>query len=208
MKALIITPFLTEEIKKTVSVTENDLIICADVAYLAAKREHIQPDIIIGDFDHGENDAPLSDTATFIRLPSEKDDTDTMLCVKYALEKGADTIEIVGGIGGRLDHTFANLQTLAYIQTNGAHGKLISEDNEAFLVCDTARIAKRNGWYLSVFAYDGVCDGVTIQGAKYEVSDVSLTTAFPLGVSNEIVEDHATVSVKNGRLLVILSKKD
>ncbi len=208
MKALIITPFLTEQIKKTVSITENDLVICADVAYLAAKREHITPDIVIGDFDHGENDAPKQSAAKFIRVPSEKDDTDTMLCVKHALKKGADTITIVGGIGGRLDHTFANLQTLAYIEKQGAHGKLVSENNEAFLVCDTVRIEKREGWYLSVFAYDSVCDGVTIQGTKYEVFDVALDTAFPLGVSNEITDDYANISVRNGKLLIILSKKD
>lgn len=208
MKALIITPFLTEKIKNTVDIGENDLVLCADVAYLTAKKEGISPDIVIGDFDHGENDAPNGNTAEFIRFPSEKDDTDTMLCVKYALKKGADEIVVVGGIGGRLDHTFANLQTLAYIETHGAHAKLISEDNEAFLICGENRIAKRDGWYLSVFAYDGTCTGVTIKGTKYEVCGVSLTTAFPLGVSNEIKADEAIVSAENGTLLVILSKKD
>lgn len=208
MKAFIITPFLTEAIKNTVHIEENDLVLCADVAYLAAKKEGIEPNIIIGDFDHGENDAPSFSTAEFIRVPSEKDDTDTMLCVKYALEKGADEILIVGGIGGRLDHTFANLQTLAYIEAHGAHGRLISEDNEAFLVQGDASLTRREGWYLSVFAYDSVCTGVTLKGTKYEVDDVSLTTAFPLGVSNEIIADEALISVQNGTLLVILSKKD
>ena len=208
MKAFIITPFLTEKIRNTVCMEKNDLVLCADVAYLAAKKENIVPDIVIGDFDHGENDAPKASTAAWIRVPSEKDDTDTMLCVKYALEKGADEIVIVGGIGGRLDHTFANLQTLAYIQKQGAHGRLLSEDNEAFLVSASAEIAKRDGWYLSVFAYDSACTGVTIKGTKYEVSDVSLDTSFPLGVSNEITDKAAVIHVQSGTLLVILSKKD
>jgi thiamine pyrophosphokinase len=208
MKAFIITPFLTESIKNIVHIEKNDLVLCADVAYLASKKEGIEPNIIIGDFDHGENDAPQKSTAEFIRVPSEKDDTDTMLCVKCALEKGADEIVIVGGIGGRLDHTFANLQTLAYIEMHGAHGRLLSEDNEAFLVGGKTVIPKRIGWYLSVFAYDRACTGVSIKGTKYEVSDVSLDTHFPLGVSNEITADAAIVSVKNGILLVILSKKD
>jgi thiamine pyrophosphokinase len=208
MKAFIITPFLTEAIKNTVHIEENDLVLCADVAYLAAKKEGIEPNIIIGDFDHGENDAPSCSTAEFIRVPSEKDDTDTMLCVKYALEKGADEILIVGGIGGRLDHTFANLQTLAYIEAHGAHGRLISENNEAFLVRSDATVTRKEGWYLSVFAYDSVCTGVTLKGTKYEVDGVSLTTAFPLGVSNEIMAGEALIYVQNGTLLVILSKKD
>lgn len=208
MKAFIITPFLTEKIRNTVDIQPDDLVICADVAYLAAKKERIEPNIIIGDFDHGENDAPSFSTAEFIRLPSEKDDTDTMLCVRYALEKGADAIVIVGGIGGRLDHTFANLQTLAFIKKQGVTARLITEDNEAFLISDQMQIIKKDGWYLSVFAYDNICTGVTISGTKYEVTDVSLDTSFPLGVSNEITAEKATVSVKNGTLLVILSKKD
>ncbi|MBQ8497235.1 MAG: thiamine diphosphokinase [Clostridia bacterium] len=208
MKAFIITPFLTETIRNTVDIKENDLVLCADVAYLAAKKEHIEPNIIIGDFDHGTNDAPASSTAEFIRVPSEKDDTDTMLCVKCAVQKGADEVVIVGGIGGRLDHTFANLQTLAYIEKHGAHGRLITEDNEAFLISRETHIAKKDGWYLSVFAYDGICTGVTITGTKYEVSNVSLNTSFPLGVSNEITAKEAVISVKNGTLLIILSKKD
>lgn len=175
---------------------------------LLQKKERIEPNIIIGDFDHGENDAPSFSTAEFIRLPSEKDDTDTMLCVRYALEKGADAIVIVGGIGGRLDHTFANLQTLAFIKKQGVTARLITEDNEAFLISDQMQIIKKDGWYLSVFAYDNICTGVTISGTKYEVTDVSLDTSFPLGVSNEITAEKATVSVKNGTLLVILSKKD
>ena len=208
MKAFIITPFLTEKIRNTVDIQPDDLVICADVAYLAAKKERIEPNIIIGDFDHGENDAPSFSTAEFIRVPSEKDDTDTMLCVRYALEKGADAIVIVGGIGGRLDHTFANLQTLAFIKKQGVTARLITEDNEAFLISDQMQIIKKDGWYLSVFAYDHICTGVTISGTKYEVTDVSLDTSFPLGVSNEITAEKATVSVKNGTLLVILSKKD
>lgn len=208
MKAYIITPFLTETIRNTVDLGENDLVLCADTAYLAAKKEHIEPNIIIGDFDHGENDAPALGTAQFIRVPSEKDDTDTMLCVKYALEKGADEIVIVGGVGGRLDHTFANLQTLAYIKKHGVHARLVTAENEAFLISSKTHITKKDGWYLSVFAYNGTCEGVTIKGTKYEVSDVSLDSFFPLGVSNEITGEEAVIDVESGMLLIILSKKD
>ena len=208
MKAFIITPFLTESIQKTVHIAENDLVVCADVAYLAAKKEYIEPNVIIGDFDHGENDAPSCSTAEFIRVPSEKDDTDTMLCVKYALEKGADEILIVGGIGGRLDHTFANLQALAYAESRGISAILKNGRNEAFLTNVPIKIARRDGWYLSVFAYDRTCEGITLRGTKYEVENAVLDTNFPLGVSNEITADYAEIDVKKGRLLIILSKKD
>lgn len=207
MNALILTPYLKEPICTITEPTRFDLVLCADTAYLAAEAEGITPDIVIGDFDHGKAEA-LTNVKNTVRVPCEKDDTDTMLCIKYAIEKGADQLTILGGIGGRLDHTFANLQTLAYIEAHGARGRLISEDNEAFLVRSDATVTRREGWYLSVFAYDSVCTGVTLKGTKYEVDGVSLTTAFPLGVSNEIMADKALISVQNGTLLVILSKKD
>lgn len=208
MKAIIITPFLDAPIRSLVKIEENDLVLCADIAYLTAKKEGIEPHIIIGDFDHGENDAPKTSAAEFIRVPSEKDDTDTMLCVKYALDKGASEIVIVGGIGGRLDHTVANLQTLAYIEAHGARGILSAKGDEAFLLTGKITVPNKKNSYLSVFAYDPVCEGVTLIGTKYDVTNIALNTNFPLGVSNEITADKAEIEVKSGRLLVILSQKD
>ena len=207
MHAIIVTPYLKERIKDLVHTESADLLLCADTAYLAADAEGITPRIVIGDFDHGKANA-LEGRDDIIRVPCEKDDTDTMLCIKYAIEKGADTLTILGGIGGRLDHTFANLQALAFAEKQDVSAILKNGKNEAFLISKSVRIPKKDGWYLSVFAYDGVCEGVSIHGTKYEVENVSLDTNFPLGVSNEITADFATLDVKKGRLLVILSKKD
>ncbi len=207
MHAIIVTPYLKERIKDLVHTESADLLLCADTAYLAADAEGITPHIVIGDFDHGKANA-LEGRDDIIRVPCEKDDTDTMLCIKYAIEKGADTLTILGGIGGRLDHTFANLQALAFAEKQDVSAILKNGKNEAFLISKSVRIPKKDGWYLSVFAYDGVCEGVSIHGTKYEVENVSLDTNFPLGVSNEITADFATLDVKKGRLLVILSKKD
>lgn len=209
MNALIITPYLTTDIRKITDISTYDLILCADSAYLTAQTEHITPHIVIGDFDHGQNVHPEMSVENIVTVPCEKDDTDTMLCVKYAMEQGADDITILGGIGGRLDHTFANLQTLAFCKSHGIRAHLLAEHDEAFLLSESIRLPKRKeAWYLSVFAYDGACHGVTIKGTKYEVENADLDANFPLGVSNEITADFAEINVKEGRLLIILSKKD
>jgi thiamine pyrophosphokinase len=209
MKALIITPYLTTDIRAMTDITAYDLILCADSAYLTAQKESITPHIVIGDFDHGTAIHPSENAENTVTVPCEKDDTNTMLCLKYAMEKGADDVTILGGIGGRLDHTFANLQTLAYAQSHGIRARLLAENDEVFLLKGSILLPKRPvAWYLSVFAYDGICRGVTMTGTKYEVENVSLDTNFPLGVSNEITEEFAEICVKEGRLLIILSKKD
>ncbi len=207
MKALIITPCLNSPIRDLVDLADYALILCADSAYLLAAREGITPHTVIGDFDHGENVKPDGNMSNTVTVPCEKDDTDTMLCLKYAVERGADEITVLGGIGGRLDHTFANLQSLAYAERRGVSARLLGDSDEAFLLTGSAKIHRGvEKRYLSVFAYDGVCTGVTEKGTKYEIEDAVLDTNFPLGVSNEIVSDCAEISVKSGRLLIILSK--
>ena len=59
--------------------------------------------------------------------------------------------------------------------------------------------------HVSVFSYTERCWGVTLRGLSYPLEDGELDQNFPLGVSNSMVEDSASVSVKEGSLLIILS---
>ena len=208
MKAIVITPYLLYPIRDIVSLEHADLIVCADTAYLAAKKEGIAVHAVIGDFDHAEHEDQLSLEQKVLRFSSIKDDTDTMLCVKYALNRGADEIVIVGGIGGRLDHTFANIQTLAYIREHGAVGTILDGDHAVMVVDSHATLEKGAFDYASVFALDPVCRDITLRGFKYEGEHIDLTSAFPLGVSNEITDEKAEITVEQGNLLVILAKKE
>lgn len=206
MKYVVITPYLNGRIRDAVELLPEDYILCADTAYRAAMSEGIIPDIVIGDFDH-EEAVPFHGGAV-IRVPAEKDDTDTMLCVKHVLERGGESLVIVGGIGGRLDHTIANVQTLAYAASHGVNAVLTDGKNEACILTGEHAFPKRNGYYFSVFAYGASCEGVSLSGVKYPLRDARLTVDFPLGVSNEITEETARIRVKHGRLLVIQSPKE
>ena len=208
MKAIIITPYLLHPIRDIVSFEGAAMTVCADTAYLAAKKEGITPDAVIGDFDHAKHTDELSSEKKVLRFSSVKDDTDTMLCVKYALNRGADEIVIVGGIGGRLDHTFANIQTLAYIRERGAFGTVLDGDHAVMMVDSRITLEKGVFDYASVFAFDPVCRDITLRGFKYEGEHLDLTSSFPLGVSNEITAETAEITVGEGHLLVILAKKE
>jgi thiamine pyrophosphokinase len=146
-----------------------------------------------------------ADFQNICRSPVEKDDTDTMLAVKTALEQGCDEIYLYGGTGGkRLDHTLANLQTLWFIRRKGARGYLYDDDfvwtvveNESFTVKKTVE------WGLfSVFCLGDRAEGVDETGFQYSLEDGVLTADFPLGVSNHIMEPEATVSVRKGALAI------
>ena len=179
----------------------DDLVIAADAGYLNLQKTDIKPDVIIGDFDSAKK--PEAD-AQVEAFPVLKDDTDTMLAIRYGFQSGYKRFEIYGGIGGeRTDHTIANIQSLAYIAEHGGSGTLVGE-NERFTLIKNSSVTlhSEKGKTLSVFAYGGIAEGVSIKGAVYESDDLELSPFFPLGVSNKFKEDTATVGVKKGYILI------
>ncbi len=180
-------------------------IIAADSGYSAALEMGYSPDLTVGDFDSLTGEKPS--VGEVFTVGAEKDDTDTMLAVKKAFEAGFTDISITGAIGGRLDHTIANIQTLAYIKSHGGKGRLVGERDIVFLESDGTHIYKRaDGMYLSLFSYGNSAE-VSISGVKYCLDRHCLENTFPLGVSNEITEPECSLTVWKGEVLVIFSKK-
>ena len=183
----------------------DDFVIACDRGYAYCERLGIRPDLIISDFDSYRG--PVDEEIPLNRYASEKDDTDTMLAVRYAIDHGFRELLLCCALGGRLDHLIANLQSLVFAQKHGLRAALCSEDTEARTLQDGAlRIPRRDGWSLSVFALDGPCRGVSIAGAKYPLESAELLPSFPLGVSNTWAEPEAVVSVAEGILLIVLSR--
>lgn len=179
----------------------GDYVLCADLGWRVAEAAGVKPDAVVGDFD--SSDAP--EGVAVERFPVEKDDTDTMLCLKKGLAMGYDDFMIVGGFGGRLDHTMANLQALNYAARRGARAAMCDGFNWATVLLggETRRIERRPG-KLSVFSLGDACRGVNIRGAKYPAEDIEITNAFPIGACNDFAADAAEISVREGVLLVLV----
>lgn len=180
----------------------GDLQIAADAGLHLCERLGVRPDVVLGDFDSMDvRQAP----ADCIRVPVEKDDTDTMLALREGLRRGCDTFYLYGATGGaRLDHTLANLQTLRYIADHGALGWLTGEGWVVTAVRNGAlRFGAEARGFLSVFCSGDTARGVTLRGLKYELEDAALTCGVPLGVSNEFLGKPALVRVADGCLFVL-----
>ena len=183
----------------------EDFLIACDRGYTYCEKLGRSPDLLISDFD--SYDGPVDADVPLAEYPSEKDDTDTMLAIRYAVEHGFDEVMLSCALGGRLDHLYANLQSLAFARKHGLSASLCSQDTEVFaLQRESLILPRRHGWSLSVFAGDGPCRGVSIAGTKYTLTDAELLPSFPLGVSNQWASDEAEISVKEGVLLGILSR--
>ncbi len=182
-------------------IDRNSFIIAADSGYIYCIKAGIKPDLIIGDFDSSKRPAFHCDIIT---LPKEKDDTDTFACVKEACRRGAESVEIFGAIGSRLDHTYANIMCLEYCRERGITASLINDKNRAFITTESFLLNKHYYCYFSVFSLTDY-SVISISGAKYNLDNSELNYASSLGVSNEITGETAEVNVHSGKLLVILS---
>lgn len=185
-----------------ISLCDGDMIIAADGGYDSLVRRGYVPNVIVGDFDSLKSDLP--EGVRTIRHPKEKDETDMFLAYAEGVRLGYTEFVMLGATGGRLDHTYANLSLLLRAKEQGHNVTVI--DGGGIIIClknESVTLAGNAGAVFSVFAMGGAAHGVCISGAKYEVSDVTITPDFPIGVSNEFVEGDAKISVSDGALLVI-----
>ena len=187
------------------TVPADAYVIACDRGYAYAQSCGVRPDLVLGDFDSYRGELALE--IPLRKLPVEKDDTDTMSALRFALDRGSREITLVCALGGRLDHLLANLQAAVFAAKRGAALRILGADTEIqTLRAGTLRIPRREGWSLSVFAAEDHCRSVSISGAKYELHDAELTNDFPLGVSNEWAASDAEISLREGTLLIVLSR--
>ena len=181
---------------------DGDYIICADGGLRHCISFGLKPDIVVGDFD--SLDGYAGDNA--LKYKKEKDETDTQLAVRLALEKGIKEIVIFGALGGRQDHALANIYLLKEIVDSGANGVINDGKNVIRLINRDTVIKNTGKKYISVFPIFGKAVGVSLKGMKYRLDDHAFEEGDILGISNEFTGESGEISIKSGYLLVILSE--
>lgn len=196
------------------------LVVAVDGGLPRLLAQDIVPDLVLGDFDSLDRKfGPYLDEfesahpQSLLRLPCEKDDTDTVYAARMCLERGCTELLFYGALGGRLDHTFANIQTLAWLKKQGAEGYLIGKKTLAAVIGrETVFLPEDYDGTFSLFALDEQVSGVTLEGMKYPLAEAVMTNSFPIGVSNEIHREtvrgtasgRASVTIRSGLALMIL----
>lgn len=199
--------------------SEADLIIAADSGYNNASRLGVRPGLLLGDLDSIDRKKLAPDELEHIEkiiVPAIKDDTDTQLAVDTAISRGADEIYIIGGLGGRLDHTLSSVFLLEYIADRGADAvmtdgqsrvRVMKTDGEPVTFMIPKTFDGENGFkYLSIVSLTDECEGVRISGVFYPLDGVTLERRYSYAVSNEITSDHAEITLARGTMLVIESR--
>ena len=189
----------------------SDLIVCADGAFEYALDCGITPDVIIGDMDSCSGDAGKrieNKEIENIKFPCEKDETDALLAIDYAVDKGAGNIVLLGATGLRIDHTYANLMLMYRTKDKGVN--IISKDSSCDIMVavekETASITGRKGLTVSLLPFGGDVHIIKTEGLKWNVENRNMNMDFPYGISNVMTDNEALVEIGKGCLLIIINK--
>lgn len=182
----------------------GDLVIAADGGTRHALATGVTPDVVIGDLDSlaPDDQAHLEAAGTqIVRFSPDKDKTDLELALLHAVQEGATEIIILAALGGRLDQTMANVLLLARPELENIDTRIVEGAQEAFLIQGEATVRGRPGDTVSLIPLGGDAQGVTIEGVKWPLDQVTLCLGSTWGVSNVLTAEQARVRVRRGMLL-------
>ena len=185
---------------------DSDLVIAADSGYRNALSVGFPIDILVGDFD-SLGDIP-DGVGEVVRLPAEKDMTDTQYAVDLAIKRGATELVIVASTSGRFDHALSLTAILEDLNVRKIRAYIVNGQNRITFIKNSGHIVIRdpNFKYFSLIAATDVVKGVSVEGAKYPLRNKTLTRRVQFAVSNEIVKNAALITVKKGGLYIIESR--
>jgi thiamine pyrophosphokinase len=184
---------------------EGDLVIAADGGAAALQSRGLTWDLAVGDFD---SLGRVPETGCVVSHPVMKDETDMLLAVREGYRRGCRTFLLFGGLGGRPDHSLANLQVLWNLAEQGCRGFLLGGGTVVTAVRD-GRIDFDEGHSgtVSVLCAGERAEGVTLRGLRYRLDNAVLLGSEPLGVSNEFTGVPSSITVERGVLWVFWNEE-
>ena len=213
MKAVIVANGVPENpVFDRTLVPAEALIIAADGGADYCRELGLQPDVIIGDMDSIRQDPdtkPAYQGVDIIRHPVRKDATDLELAIRLALERGADSLIILGALGGRWDMSIGNLLLLTLPELKGIPVRLIDGRCEIAILSgkQATTFHGRPGDTLSLIPAAADATGISLAGLEYPLTNATLPRGTSRGTSNVLTGREARVSLESGSLICVLTRQ-
>ena len=201
--------FALEEYEKR----KPKIVIGVDRGVEFLYRNTILPTHIVGDFDSVNPeviDYYKKDTNIPVRqFDPVKDASDTEIAIRLAIELGVEELYILGGTGTRLDHVWANIQTLKVAHDAGMNAYIMDKYNRISLVEQKITLSKENAYgpFFSVFPLGETVSDFSIRGAKYPLENHTLYPYDSLTVSNQFSENEVHIVFPKG-IVILMETRD
>ena len=124
--------------------------------------------------------------------------------MKEALSRGYRSFLLLGMTGRRLDHTLGNVYMLVKLAELGLSALMADDYSEISVVGRESVEIDDSMPYFSTIAITGPVRGLTIENAKYPLTDAVIEPGYQYGVSNEVLPgQRARITLAEGMLLLI-----
>lgn len=189
--AVLVSPIATDLPK-----IENADWIGVDFGFEVLLKHDIKPYFVIGDFDSKEEDIQV-DCPVF-KHPTHKDETDMELALMKVKDMGYEQIYICGALGKRLDHTLANLRILGWQYPNAI---ALDQNTRIRVLTKGKYVFQAEYTHVSFFALEKTC--ISLDGFEYVLDKRWIDVQDIYTCSNSIPNDHACVTIHEGRVISV-----
>ncbi|MCB6607382.1 thiamine diphosphokinase [[Clostridium] symbiosum] len=186
-----------------------DWVIAVDAGLEILNSLHIVPDEVVGDLDTVEQSVLKeyrdNPSVTFEIHKPEKDETDTELALLTAARCGCDRVDLLGALGGRMDHEISNIQLIYQFFKQGMEVCIYDAQNKLYLL-DGGKVFRRSelyGKYISFMPLTEVVSGLTLKGFKYPLNRRRIELGSCLCISNELNGEEGIMEVESGVLICV-----
>ena len=183
-----------------------DWVVSADGGANKAFSMGIMPDWIVGDLDSIKPDVKSlyeSKGVSFRTHPPAKDETDLELALHTLLEKGCRRIDLIGALGGRVDHQLGNIAVLVELAHRGVEGRILDEKQILRVLVDSKTLEVKKGNTISLLPMTPQVTNITLKGLEYPLNGETLIMGFARGISNVALMESIHIEFEEGILLVI-----
>ena len=196
-----------DKTKEIIIKEDYDFIIAADGGCNHLYKMNIMPNYIIGDLDSIDNDLieyyKIQDVI-FKTYPSKKDETDSQICIYLAKDLNATQIDFYGSLGGRIDHSLANIGLMHYVRQMNVTPRIITSEEEITIIKNEEVILKgKKGDTISIIPIMADASNVTLNKLEYPLNRAKMGYLSSLGISNVMLEDECSIKIEDGYALII-----
>lgn len=196
-----------DKTKEIILREKYDFIIGADGGCNHLYKMNIIPNYIIGDLDSINNDLVdyyKNKNVFFKKYPSHKDETDSEICIYLAKELKAEEIDFYGSLGGRIDHTLANIGLMHYVREMNITPRIITSEEEITIIRNEEIILNgKKGDTVSVVPIMADVNNITLKKLEYPLNNAKMGYLSSLGISNVMLEDECIIKIEDGYALII-----
>jgi thiamine pyrophosphokinase len=198
------TPRLRDQLRGQ----ERDLaVIAADSGIRHALELDLKVDLWVGDFDSTSAELAAKFAPVERRVfAADKDLTDGAIAIEAALERGAQTLILVGALGGAGSHAIGHTVMAVALRQQGIEVLLTSGTEEAVpLIAGSTKLDVPVGAGLSIIGYSAI-QGLTLRGVRWPLREHQLALGSSRTISNEVT-GNVTIEIAAGYGLAVVELK-